>query len=294
MGTRCDVVLIHHDPDFSERVARVLRHETVQVEYQLSRYIPDSPVSRFNRLASGEIFSPDDSLWNILVLCRDYFHATFGAFDVAAYPVIRLWKDKEWNFTPDSGRLEAALEISGFDKLVLDPEQKTIHKTVDGVGLDFGAIGKGIALDKMKKILEQFRVNTAFISFGESSVMALGKHPAGEYWPVGIPDPYQPSYMLHTFKARDAFVTTSGTLIRPDRNAARHRLHIVDPRNGMPVSGESLVSVMSGSAVSGEVISTAWLILSDAEKEAITGWRMDTEIFSMDFESQKTKTNINA
>jgi FAD:protein FMN transferase len=292
MGTRCDVVLIHNDVTFSERVARVLQNETGQLEHQLNRHIPDSPVSQFNRMASGEIFSPGENLWSILLQCRNYYYSTFGAFDITASPVIQLWKDKAAGFAVDPEKLSKAMEISGFDKLIFDPEHKTISRKTDGMQLDFGAIGKGIALDNMKKILDQFKVKTAFVSFGESSVMALGSHPAGEYWPVGIPDPYDPSVMLHTFRVKDAFVTTSGTVIRPDNDGARNRMHIVDPRTGKAISSRTMVSVMSESAVYGEVISTAWLVLTEKEKQSLKDMQKDTEIFFVNFENEMSENSV--
>ncbi len=292
MGTRCDVVLIHDDVDFAERVYLALQKETSHMEHLLSRFQPGSPVTRFNAMSPGELFSPGETLWSFILQCKNFREITFGAFDITAAPLIKLWKDHPVQEGIDQYELGKARSLSGFEKFHFDEENKTIHKLTEGVELDFGAIGKGLALDHMKKVLIQYKISTAFISFGESSLMALGKHPAGEYWPVGIPHPFNPSEILHTFKVTDGFVTTSGTLRNSDSARGARRIHIVDPRNGMPVVSESMVSVKSASASWGEVLSTSWLILTEAERKNLLKQPEETEVYMVTFKEGKIENNL--
>jgi FAD:protein FMN transferase len=292
MGTRCDVVLIHDDTDFAERVCLALQKETTHLEHLLSRFQPGSPVTRFNAMLPGELFSPGETLWSFILQCRRFCEITFGAFDITAGPLIKLLKDNPGSALIDQHVREKAGSLTGFGKLHFDEENKTIQKLTEGVELDFGSVGKGLALDNMKKVLSQYKISTAFISFGESSLMALGKHPAGDYWPVGIPNPFNQSEILHTFKVIDGFITTSGTILNSDRAAGDRRIHIVDPRNGMAVVSESMVSVKSASAVWGEVLSTSWLILSDAEREMLAKQPEETEVFMVTFNEGKIENNL--
>lgn len=287
MGTRCDVVLFHDDREFAERVSLSLQKEIGQYEHLLSRYQEGSPVARFNAMNPGEIFSPGETLWRIIMECKKYNELTLGIFDITASQVIKLWKDKSSDEHIGEKELSIALLKSGFDKLKFDDVNQTIEKLVEGVELDFGAIGKGIALDYTKKLLMQQNIKVAFISFGESSVLALGKHPAGDYWPVGIPNPFEKQEMLHIFKVIDGFVTTSGTVLNKDLEKTGTRLHIVDPRNGSVIVPGSLVSVKTSSAALGEVLSTAWMIADDAEKEELKREIKDVELFSADFAGHK-------
>ena len=283
MGTRCDVVLFHDDLDFAERLSLSIQKEVGFYEFLLSRYQDGSPVSRFNAMNPGEIFKPGDTLWDVILECKKYNELTRGAFDITAFRVIKLWKDKRLEDRVSEEELKIALTKSGFDKLKFDNNSKTIEKLVEGIELDFGAIGKGIALDFIKKLLIKQNVKVGFISFGESSVLALGKHPAGDYWPVGIPNPYSKQDILHVFNVVDGFVTTSGTILNTYRRNIGHRVHIIDLRNGNAIINGALVSVKSSSAVLGEVISTSWMILDDAEKEELKKEIKDIEIFSAGF-----------
>jgi FAD:protein FMN transferase len=292
MGTRCDVVLFHDDLDFAERVNLSLQKEVGQCEHLLSRFQAGSPVSRFNAMKPGELFSPGEILWYIIQECKKYNELTVGAFDITSYQVIKLWKDKSPEEKIDEEELKIALAKSGFDKLKFDDDKKTIEKLVEGVELDFGAIGKGLALDIIKKLLIQQNIKVAFISFGESSVLALGKHPAGDYWPVGIPNPYAKQEMLHVFNVVDGFVTTSGTIINTDREKIGSRMHIIDPRNGNFIIPGSLVSVKSPTAAMGEVISTSWMIMDDDQKEELKKEIKNIEIYSADFAGNKLEKNF--
>lgn len=283
MNTRCDMVFICDDPEFAERVAGIVRSEIEQVEITISRFLPDSPVSRFNSMKADEQFYPGEVLWAMISDCLHFSKITEGAFDITSYPVIRLWKDLEEGSVPDDSEIHNAFLSSGFDKLVLDEQAKSIRKIVDGVQLDFGAAGKGIAMDLIRDILGKQGIRQAFISFGESSILAAGTHPAGDSWPVGIVNPMDPEEMLHVFKVVDGIVTTSGTVTRDSGGRLRQRKHIIDPRKGTAVSGNSIVSVKSSSGLLGEALSTAWFILSDEEKAEVRKRILDMDIVQFNF-----------
>ncbi len=286
MGTRCDMVIVDTDSDMAERIARSIQHETLQLEHLLSRYNPDGPVAKFNALSAGDSFEPDASLWAILTEMQQVSLATFGVFDVTAGAIIRLWKDMPDDTIVHSLELEKARSQSGFDKLSFDHERRTVTKLTDGLELDFGAVGKGIALDKLKDLLIVQKVSAAFISFGESSILGWGKHPNGPYWPVGIPNPMNHSEVLHTFQVLDESITTSGSVSGNDAQGFRRRRHLVDPRSGESVKGDWLVSVKSDSALKGEVISSIWGILNEEERLALHSYAAGAEVLEIEFLSQ--------
>ncbi len=279
MGTRCDVVLFHHDLDFAERVLQTLRKEVLLLESLLSCFQEGSPVAKFNSMKKGELFSPGETLWEIFQQCITYYKITQGAFDITSLPLITLWKDRPLDDLPDHRHIQEALAISGFENLQFNHEMKEIRKLTDNIGVDFGAIGKGIALDNINKLLKQQKIETAFISFGESSVLALGKHPKGDYWPVGILHPCKPEVILHVFEVVDGCVTTSATLVQKGYRKARSKRHIVDPRSGQAIDSGMLVSVKSESAALGEVLSTSWMILNDGERAILKNNIKEIEIF---------------
>ncbi len=285
MGTRCEVVLVNTGEELAERTFQALKKEVFQLENLMSRFIDESPLSHLNREKAGVWVGMPEELWKIIVVCRDFYGRSAGVFDVTAGPLINLWKNKPDDYAPAEQELEHATEVSGFDKLEFDEVNKKILKKKDGIEFDLGAVGKGIALDRMKARLVDSGIKQAFISFGESSVLAMGPHPAGPYWPVGIPNALNPEETLHVFKTFDQVVTTSGTLLNSSFRPASIRQHIVNPKTGFPVKEKKMVSVKSTSATLGEFLSTTLLILNGDEKTALLKKIKKIEILFINYKS---------
>lgn len=295
MGTRCDAVLIHADTGFAERIFHSIQKETLHLELLLSRFREDSPVFCFNGMAEGEKFQPGEDLWEIILQCRDFYRLSGGIFDITAGPLIRLLKEKSIPFSPSSAEIDAARNSCGFENIFLNEENLTMEKLKSGVELDFGAVGKGLALDKIKVLLNKAGIHSAFISFGESSLLGLGKHPAGDYWPVGIPNPVDPAEILHNFRVTDHCVTSSGTILNGGNPGQFRRSHIIDPIAGKPIGSLTQVSVMSTSAVYGEFLSTVALMMSPGDICEVKKQLGDAEIIRVDYSEDlksKTLTNI--
>jgi thiamine biosynthesis lipoprotein len=102
----------------------------------------------------------------------------------------------------------------------------------------------------------------AFINFGNSSVMALGSHPAGKPWLVGIDNPFSPGQILGTVELCDSSLSTSGNMPRHDR-------HIVNPHTGETFTGRRVVSVVAASDLDAEILSTALLLADEISGEGI-------------------------
>ena len=78
---------------------------------------------------------------------------------------------------PSDAEYQRAKSAVGWSKLGFSGGQ--IKKTVDGVELDFGAYGKGEALDQAAIELRKFGIEDAYLSAGESVILALGNEADG-------------------------------------------------------------------------------------------------------------------
>ena len=90
----------------------------------------------------------------------------------------------------------------------------------------------------MKKILLKSKIFNAFISFGESSVLALGKHPYGDFWRVGIKDLFHDRKNAYVFDLLDGSVSTSGN--SPNNEGKYPDGHVIDPDQATKSRGISL------------------------------------------------------
>jgi len=176
MASDFEVALNETSDDFGADAALDALDEVDRIEDVLSIFRPTSAVSRINLLASEMNVRVDDELWDWIQTSIRLGKEKEGAFDVASAPLWRAWgfADRDGEF-PSPEVLERALAKSGARLLRLDDDAQTIAFEEEGVELNFGAIGKGFALDAAAKKMEEKGVCDFLIQGGKSGVVARGR-----------------------------------------------------------------------------------------------------------------------
>lgn len=262
MGTRCHLVFPGLDDDIGEQIFTVIKQEVNRIETSLSRFIPYSEISAINRQAAEEAVEVSPEIYEILKTCRHYYELTDGAFDITLRPLLQYWKEK--NDDPEGDeRLDELRKSLGMKYVHLDDATQTVRFDNALLEIDLGGYGKGYALEQVQKRLHEFSVKNAFVSFGESSILTLGRHPAGDHWKVGLNDYLNPGVALHTFAVNESAVSTSSNFYVDDSGALHNHRHVIDPFTGRPIGKCITASVCAESSVSAEILSTAFLIASD-------------------------------
>lgn len=246
----------------------VLRSITNLEQNYLSRRLESSELYQVNELAGqteGIVLS--DRLSDILARCMDVSSASGGAFDITIGETVRLWNidaaametaDSDY-VRPSEEALLASLEHSGYDKLTLRDHTLFLP---DGMQLDLGAVGKGVALDCVKEYLEEQKVAGAVISVG-GSILTYGQKPDGKLWKVGVVNPRDTSQNLGYLSLDGQWcVSTSGDYERfVEVDGVRYH-HIIDPSTGYPAdSGIAGVTILSKDGFLSDALSTACFIL---------------------------------
>lgn len=235
MGTRFEMLIAGVDAEKGERCWALVITELQRLDKMLNRFDTTSEVSRVNKRASREPFVVSDEFWSILKECEKYHQMSYGVFDVT---------------------------LSNFSQLKFHPKTNSISFLVSDLLLDFGGYAKGYALEKIRKILKNESIKHAFVNFGNSSVMALGKHPYGNSWKVNIENPFLAGDVLNEFILNDTTLTTSGNT--PDYSA-----HIINPISQKRVNERKCVCIVTDNACDGEVLSTALVASPFDEKQKI-------------------------
>ncbi|MBR4833558.1 MAG: FAD:protein FMN transferase [Thermoguttaceae bacterium] len=149
--------------------------EVDRIENVLSIFRPTTLASRVNLLAAELNVRVDEEFWGWLETAIRFSEETEGAFDVAAAPLWRAWgfakRDGEF---PAPDVLKRALELSGTRHLQLDEAERSIAFDEEGVELNFGAIGKGFALDAAAQKLLDGGQTDFIIQGGKSGCVARG------------------------------------------------------------------------------------------------------------------------
>lgn len=242
MATVFEVLCVHEDARYAGQAARAVFELVDRLEQALSRFVPNSDVSRAAALGPGESTRVGPAALECLGIAQNLFALTSGAFDVSLG--------------------------TGLDGLELDPEAFTVRSARGGVRLDLGGIGKGYAVDRAAELLEEWDVRRALVHGGFSSVAALESPGEDPGWPLTLRDP-RGGEVLARVAARQLALSASGT---------RKGDHVLDPRTGRPVEDRAAwVAVPRSPEAAGQAatvadaLTTAFLLLPREAAEGLVG-----------------------
>jgi thiamine biosynthesis lipoprotein len=254
------ILQIHH-PDSAIAdmlIARALG-EVRRLERVLSLYDEHSALCRLNR--AGSLDDPPLDLVRVLAEAEQYHALTCGAFDVTVQP---LWNLYAAHFSrrdadpagPSPSAVAAALQRVGQAALELAADRIAFARP--GMAVTLNGIGQGYITDRVVDLLRAGGVEHALVDMGETR--ALGAHPSGEPWRVGIEDPEMPSRIAERVLLRDRAIATSGGYGTRFDSAGRFN-HIFDPRNGRTSSRYQAVSTIASTATEADALSTAFCLM---------------------------------
>jgi len=239
-----------------------------EVNRQMSHYIPDSELSRFNRAPASQPFQMSPEFARVLGFSLDLNRRSNGAFDPTLGPVINLWGFGEKTTqrqTPSEDQLRDALQQTGCRHLQL-ARNNQLTKDLPGLTLNLSAIAKGFGSDVMAEVLRRHGFSNFYVSIS-GEVFAAGHNARGTNWQVGISAPvsnWRPGDPLVTvLSISDRAVSTSGDYQKFFLDAQGRRLcHIFDPKTGRPVQHNlGSVSVVAGDGTTADALATTLFVL---------------------------------
>lgn len=254
MGTICTAVA--ESPD-SARAAHTIAFafdEIDRLEQVMSSWKKDSEVTRLN--TSGSLWFPCSPwLWAAIDSSFRYAQFTKGAFDPTIEPYNRAWDMRGKGRVAKPADLAQASILVGYQKVNLDRGEHRVMFPFTDMGMDFGGIGKGLALDRVARLMKRDSLRRVVIDFG-GQVLVLGDH-----WLVKIAHPTNRLLPVIRLDASNGSVSTSsqsehGFTIKKQRYG-----HIIDPRSGQPVAGDASVTVVAVNATRADALSTALLVM---------------------------------
>lgn len=159
------------DPRHLQNVSLICFETLDLLESQLSRFVETSDVARINEMKAGEQLFISEACYDCLRQSLEMHQLTGGLFDITLGAQIEHLK---------SGAEGTAPDILG--SLSVAPDRPLVECQTPGRQIDFGGIGKGFALDRLRTILIEWEVESALISAGASTQLAHG--PIA--WPVSL------------------------------------------------------------------------------------------------------------
>jgi thiamine biosynthesis lipoprotein len=254
-----------------------------RLEQQLSIFRESSELCAINRGAAAGPVAVEPRLFELLCACQELHRATGGAFDITSTPLSRTW-----GFLRREGRLPSAEEIAealarvGMQHVELDPTAGTVRFARPGMSLNLGSIGKGYALDLVAADMAAAGVETALLTAGASSVLALGAGVGGTGYAVGLRDPFRHDERMGTVTLRNAALGVSGTGEQHFLHEGRRYGHILDARTGWPVVDRAYVAVVAPTAAMADALATAFFVGGPKTAEAYVKSHKEVSVLMLD------------
>jgi len=252
MATEFAIQINHPDGTYAGQAAWEAFRLLEEIEAELSRFLPNSDITRLNLLPPGRTMILGGHAMACLQQACAVYSATNRAFDVTAGILKDLWlPDSTWAGSLRRWARSNQMAL-GMEHLVISAPEGTIGKEAP-VQVDLGAIGKGYAVEQLAQRLEEWGISDFLIHGGRSSVVARGCAPGQAGWPVRMQHPQRRGAVLARFELRDRALGASG--IEKGR-------HIIDPRSKRPASGALAAWVIAPEAALADALSTAFMILT--------------------------------
>jgi FAD:protein FMN transferase len=252
-------------PESFARIANLAFNEIDALEARISSWQRGSQTSEINNNAFERPVRVTPTVLKFLQTAQRIARETDGAFDCTVGPLIDLWRTaRDQESLPTHAEIEAALQQCGYENIEIDPEYRTVRFLAEGMRLNFGAIGKGHALDEAAQILEQYGVEIALLDAGGSTYLATGIPPNEAGWTVRVHQPYNMEETLaEVVLGVGAFSTSTnaGAKMVVDGRAYGH---IIDPRTGWPAEGKRLAMALAPTAAEADALSTAFYVMDEA------------------------------
>ncbi|MCO1333501.1 FAD:protein FMN transferase [Microbulbifer sp. OS29] len=265
MGTSYHITVVQV-PAGSDRetLQQLIDSELQQVNQEMSTYIDDSELMRFNHSPVGQRVPISQYLASVLEMSLDIYRRSDGAFEVTVGPLVNLWgfgSRPEPESIPSDVEIAGLLEIVGSDALTLTrgPDTVTKSRTVE---VDLSAIAKGHGVDRVAVLLEQQGIFNYLVEIG-GELRTLGVNPKGKAWRIGIETPGTAGQIVQEpILVSGRAVATSGDYRNYYERGGVRYSHSIDPRTGRSLKHKLVsVTVIDDTCAEADGLATALNVL---------------------------------
>ncbi|MEW6648709.1 MAG: FAD:protein FMN transferase [Chloroflexota bacterium] len=272
MGTLVDIQARESDREKAERAIAAAFAEMRRLD------------RLFSTTEEGEVWAvnhnPDESvevgtdLYNLLLSSDAMWRLSEGAFDAGLNNLIELWGfGTHSQGMPSPQALEAARQSSGWASVRL--EENRIARP-PGLGLNFGGIAIGYAVDRAIAVLQEHGITSALVNAG-GEIRTLGSN-----WVIGIRHPRRPNDIIARIRPGDLAVATSGDYEQYFIVDGRRYHHLLDPHTGYPAQGVQSVTILAPTCTDADGLSTAVFVLGIQQGLALIESLAETEAYLID------------
>jgi thiamine biosynthesis lipoprotein len=260
MGARATILLAEQNPARAGALVTNALDEMEAVDRLMSRFDANSDVGRANR-ARGEWVPIARSTAVVVEQALAVARSSDGSFDPALDRLTERWGFHDRRApSPIPGRTELTPWLGGELHRAIHTRKGVrgweVRVGAPQAGLDLGGIAKGYAIDSAAALLRDHGVRHALVEAG-GDLFALGGHPNGDPWPIGVRDPRDARRLQGVIGARDEGVATSGDYENFFEAGGRRYAHLLEPHAASPARFLSSLTVQAPSAALADALATS-------------------------------------
>ena len=259
MGTSFEMKIKNVSEKQGTKAETIALQEIDRLSKILSSYDSKSEFNQF--LAThNTVFKASPELIEVLSLFDNWKTNTKGALNPAVEVVNQVWKKAaKTNTLPTSMELNEAINNAANIHYTINKEQGTItHLT--NTPLAINTFVKSFIIEKAaKKVMDETGIPNIVMNVG-GDIAAYGN----ETEQVAIVNPKASAIndaSLTEVKIKNQFIATSGNYRRGSLIEGKWYSHIIDPRNGQPVTQVISATVIADNATDAGALATSFNIL---------------------------------
>jgi thiamine biosynthesis lipoprotein len=217
-----------------------------RINYLMSFYEANSDLSRINRHAFDEAVLVDPLTFQVLLLAKELFIQTDGAFDCSIGHTLQ-----NWGLLPNSeyvheeyGDLNDLILLDGFKVSYAKP-----------LVLDLGGLAKGFAVDQAIEVLKNLKIKKALVNAG-GDLRVLGD----ELEDIFIRKPSDPQTLIKMGQLSDGALASSGIYYSKNRSIDQAHSALVIPKTQKSILEEKSFTVIAPTCVLADGLTKALAI----------------------------------
>lgn len=258
MGTLVNLTIVTSDTYSGRSSIRACLDHMSRLEAVLSRFQPQSQLSRLNR--QGYLENADSALIEILEMSKKFSQLSDGAFDITILPILNLFTEIFAATTkpPSADQIARVQALVDYRNVIVAGKQ--VSFTQPGMGISLDGIAKGYIVDQGVDLLQKLGYNSVLVEAG-GDLYASGRRNSGKDWNIGVQSPRNssPDPMTRISIANQS-AATSGDYIHTYSPDFNHH-HIIDPRSGYSASELSSVTIVCPQTAAADALATAVMVL---------------------------------
>lgn len=278
MGVEFRIRVYGCDSEAANKAATAAFDRVRELNAIMSDYDASSEVRKLCENGSdGSVIAVSADLFHVLERSVSLSRDSNGAFDVTVGPLTKLWRRaRRREEMPPADLLATARNSVGSNAILLDACRRSVRLTKPDMRIDLGGIAKGYAADEALLVLRKHGFPRAMID--ASGDIVVGDPPPNSLgWRVVVeklaptagngsnngatsrepPENEMRSVLLIANQA----VATSGSTVQFVEIDGRPYSHIVDPRTGLGLQSNSMVTVIAPSGIESDSLASAVSVL---------------------------------